>query len=154
MKKTDNINTKNTNINNTMMDNAIVWANYYSPRGDLRDSVPYETNEDAVRHITEMLEGIAPYVSERMQYKRVSELEWENEAGCAIEVQTVGNPVLYIKNEWVAISANYAELEQIPTDDWFIQWVYESCGLDTKRIGNFAEWFYGHHLDLLFGKID
>lgn len=121
-----------------------VWMNHYDRRGNMSDSVPADITEvmdiliDLVHRYNTVMKG-----KEDWLYKQVSTFRWENAKGMSIRVESFGNPLLYIKNLWVAISANYPiNAEDINTDEDFIYSLYKEFGTDEKKIEDFAESFY------------
>ena len=153
MKNTISINTKTiVNMKNNEM--TTVWANRYNSRGIMTDSTPYPSIMDDINATNELVEKANPYLPEHLRFARTGEFYWKDgrEHFSTIQIQLVGNPLLHIKNEWTAISANYSD--EIPRSDWFINLLYQWYGLDIEGLERFASQFYEEGLNRIFCEED
>lgn len=130
------------------MKNNLVWANRYGRTGELKSSTPFQSFEDAISNTEEVVGMVNQVMPDRLQYNRKSIFQWEDERGSVIRIEQTGSPFLYIRDEWIAISANYTEY--VPRDDWFINLLLEWFGLDTDELAKFADQFYAEHLERIF----
>lgn len=126
--------------------NPLWWVNNYR-NGQMTDSTPYESLEQAKETTKEMVELTNQFMPEHLKLEQVGELEWQDgrQIPLIVRIEQSGDALLHIKCEWIAISANYTD--NVPTDWWFIGFLYNLFGLDTKLLEGFAEWFYADGLD-------
>lgn len=151
----------NNTINNTNLiskmkenNNTTVWVNHYNRHGQMTESIPYQSFADAINATEELVTITNQFMPKHLQYTRTGEFYWEDgrDKGSTIQIQLVGNPLLYLRNEWIAISANYSD--EIPRSDWFINLLYQWYGLDTDGLERFAEQFYEERLNRVFLEED
>ena len=133
------------NTNNTLW-----WVNHYDRHGNVTDSVPYESVSLARETTNEVIAVCNQFMTEPLQMYQVGMFAWQDKRGRAIRIERIGYPLLHIKNEWVAISANYTT--EVPTDWWFINTLYEWFGLNTDAMEKFAEPFYESGLYRVFAE--
>ena len=143
-------NISNTNTNRTMQNtnNTLWWVNHYDRHGNVTDSVPYESVSLARETTNEVIAVCNQFMTEPLQMYQVGMFAWQDKRGRTIRIERIGYPLLHIKNEWVAISANYST--EVPTDAWFINLLYEWYGLDIDGLTRFADQFYAEGLNRIF----
>ena len=128
--------------------NTPVWANRYNRHEELLSSTPYESILDAIHETDELVGMLNKTIPEHSQFKRTGTMHWQNEKGSIIRIERTGSPFLYVRDEWIAISANYTEY--VPRDEWFINLLLGWFGMDTSKLVGFAEQFYAEHLERIF----
>lgn len=126
--------------------NPLWWVNNYR-NGIMTDSTPYESLEQAKETTKEMVELTNQFMPEHLKLEQVGELEWQDgrQIPLIVRIEQSGDALLFVKSEWIAISANYTE--DAPLDWWFIGFLYNLFGLDTSRLETFADQFYAEGLD-------
>ena len=130
------------------MKKNLVWANRYGRTGELMSSTPFQSFEDAISNTEEVVGMVNQVMPDKLQYNRTSIFQWEDERGSVIRIEQTGSPFLYVRDEWIAISANYTEY--IPRDEWFINLLLGWFGINTDKLVEFADQFYAEHLERVF----
>lgn len=82
----------------------MVFSNTYS-NGHMISSTPYHSKEEAIEHNEKFAERLNEF---GIGCVRLNETTWERK-GKIIHVEETGSLVLYIKELWQTISANYDE---------------------------------------------
>lgn len=119
----------------------LAWSNTYDRHGNLTDSTPYQSMDEAISKTEELVNGTNG-LGLSFHFIRIDETNWQTNTGSLrISVETTGSPLMCVKNNWVAISANYTT-GNICTDEWFIRFLLDNCGLDIDALWKMAELVY------------
>lgn len=100
--------------------NKYYWVNRFSPRFGLMSSTPYDTLDDAVESVTDMVRVFGQFADKKLAFKQTGAYQWENGRGILMAISTKGSLCRHMEDIWITHSATVALEEGLDCDSYVV----------------------------------